>query len=60
VKPQLRQWYQFANGEPFEVVAYDEDIVEVQYEDGSVEEMALDDWNEDADDGLIKKTESPL
>ncbi len=39
-------WYQAITGERFEVVAYDIDdgTVEIQYFDGTVEELDIDDW----------------
>ena len=45
-QPVIGDWYMSLTGETFEVVAYDqdEDAVEIQYFDGSVEELDLDTW----------------
>jgi hypothetical protein len=46
--PAVGDWYRNANGDNFEVVALDEAdaTVEIQYFDGSVEEVELENWNE--------------
>lgn len=47
--PIVENWYQHLDkGQPFEVVAMDEDkgIAEIQYFDGSVEEIELEAWYE--------------
>ena len=47
--PIVGNWYQHLDkGQSFEVIALDEDIglVEIQYFDGSVEELDLDAWYE--------------
>jgi hypothetical protein len=45
----------------FEVVAIDEDAgtIEVQYFDGTVEELELDDWNEQWKSGALEAAEAP-
>jgi hypothetical protein len=45
-QPLVDNWYRLDGGETFEVVAIDDDdgTVEVQYFDGTVEEMDLEDW----------------
>jgi len=45
-QPIVGDWYQTASGETFEVVASDpeEGSVEIQYFDGSVEELDLESW----------------
>ena len=55
--PVVGDWYRNPNGEIFEIVAYDEDdqTVELQYFDGTVEELDLDTWNE----LVIEATEQP-
>ncbi len=47
-EPRIGDWYRTATGETFEIVAYDEDdqTVELQYFDGTVEELDLDSWHE--------------
>ena len=55
--PVIGQWYRRAGGDSFEVVAIDPDdrTVEIQYFDGTIEELELDDWIEDE----ILSTEPP-
>lgn len=47
-EPVIGDWYKTLAGETFEIVAYDEDdqTVEIQYEDGSIEELDLDTWRD--------------
>lgn len=47
-EPRIGDWYRTATGDAFEIVAYDEDdqTVELQYFDGTVEELDLDSWYE--------------
>lgn len=44
--PTVGDWYKTLAGDSFEIVAFDEDdqTVEIQYEDGSIEELDLDTW----------------
>lgn len=46
--PQIGDWYQNASKDSFEIVALDNDeaTVEIQYFDGTVEEVDLDSWRE--------------
>jgi hypothetical protein len=48
--PVIGQWYRRATGDSFEVVAIDPDdrTIEIQYFDGTIEELELDDWLEEA------------
>ncbi len=45
-EPRIGDWYRTPGGGAFEVVAVDEDdgTVEIQYFDGTVEELDLDAW----------------
>ena len=45
-QPSIEVWYKTASGDMFEVVALDpqEDAIEIQYLDGSVEELDSDTW----------------
>jgi hypothetical protein len=45
-RPSVGDWYRLDGGQTFEVVAIDPDegTIEVQYFDGTVEEMDADDW----------------
>ncbi len=44
--PVIGQWYRRAGGDSFEVVAVDRDdrTIEIQYFDGTVEELEVDEW----------------
>ena len=44
--PEVGQWYRNESGALFEVVAYDagDPVVEIQYFDGTLEELELDAW----------------
>jgi hypothetical protein len=55
--PVIGQWYRRAGGDSFEVVAIDRDdrTIEIQYFDGTIEELELDDWREEE----ILSTEPP-
>lgn len=46
--PRIGAWYKAETGNIFEVVAFDEDegSIEIQYFDGSVEELDSDAWEE--------------
>ncbi len=48
LRPVVGDWYLTPTGETFEVVAFEpeEETVEIQYFDGSVEELDLDSWLE--------------
>src|SRR5579885_1647661 len=45
-QPSVGSWYRLEGGEMFEIVAIDDDegTIEVQYFDGTVEEMDFEDW----------------
>jgi hypothetical protein len=60
-QPEIGSWYRLRGGESFEVVAIDEDdsTFEVQYFDGTVEEMDLDDWEARRSSGEIADAEAP-
>jgi hypothetical protein len=59
--PEIGSWYRVSGGESFEVVALDEDdgTIEVQYFDGTVEEMDLEDWGVRHCAGEIEEAEAP-
>ncbi|MCU0760061.1 MAG: hypothetical protein MUF07_12810 [Steroidobacteraceae bacterium] len=46
MQPTIGSWYRFTGGDVFEIVALDEDdgTIELQYYDGTIEEMEIDDW----------------
>lgn len=47
-EPRIGDWYRNSNADTFEIVAFDDgdDTVEIQYFDGTVEELDLDTWYE--------------
>src|SRR5512139_2972021 len=47
--PVVGKWYARPGGDSFEVVALDPDdaTIEIQYVDGTIEEIDLDDWRQD-------------
>jgi hypothetical protein len=55
--PVVGKWYARPGGDSFEVVAIDRDdsTIELQYFDGTIEELELDEWLEDE----IEATEPP-
>jgi hypothetical protein len=61
MKPTIGNWYRIKGSESFEVVAFDEDdgTIELQYFDGTVEEMDLEDWNAEKETGALEEIEAP-
>ena len=61
MKPTIGNWYRIQGGNSFEVVAYDDDdgTIELQYFDGTVEEMDLEDWHAEKENGALEKVEAP-
>jgi hypothetical protein len=55
--PVIGQWYRRPGGDSFEVVAIDRDdrTIEIQYFDGTVEELEVEEWIEEE----IESTEPP-
>ena len=60
-KPEVGAWYRLRDGESFEVVAIDEDdgTIEMQTFDGTVEEMDIEDWETQWEDGGLEAAEAP-
>ena len=60
-QPGIGDWYRLTGGELFEVVALDEDdgTIEIQYFDGTIEEMDVQDWNDQWDEGALESAEAP-
>jgi hypothetical protein len=60
-RPNVGEWYRQSGGSLFEVVAKDEDdgTIEIQYFDGTVEEMDFEDWESQWDEGGIEAAEAP-
>ena len=61
-QPGIGDWYrQKEGGALFEVVAFDDDdgTIEIQYFDGTVEEMDTEDWDSQWADRAFEKAEPP-
>jgi hypothetical protein len=60
-QPGIGDWYRLNGGASFEVVALDDDdgTVEIQYFDGTVEEMDIEDWASQWEDGALETAEPP-
>jgi len=61
-QPGIGDWYRLKeSGALFEVVAFDADdgTIEIQYFDGTVEEMDIEDWDGQWEDGALESAEPP-
>jgi hypothetical protein len=60
-QPSIGDWYRLSGGELFEVVAIDDDegTIDIQYFDGTVEEMDREDWEVQWEDGVLEAAEAP-
>jgi hypothetical protein len=60
-QPGIGDWYRLNGGSLFEVVARDDDdgTIELQYFDGTVEEMDIEDWEAQWNDGALESAEAP-
>ncbi len=60
-QPGIGDWYRLNGGALFEVVARDDDdgTIEIQYFDGTVEEMDIEDWAAQWEDGALESAEAP-
>ena len=60
-RPVVGDWYRFVDGDAFEVVALDreEGTIEIQYFDGTVEELDFEEWNSRADGQEIERSSAP-
>jgi hypothetical protein len=60
-QPDIGNWYRLSGGELFEVVAIDDDegTIDIQYFDGTVEEMDREDWEIQSEDGALEAAEAP-
>ena len=59
--PTIGAWYRRSGGDSFEVVAFDEDdgTIELQYFDGTVEEMDTEDWESQWAERTLETAEPP-
>jgi hypothetical protein len=60
-QPAIGDWYRLSGGALFEVVALDDHdgTIEIQYFDGTVEEMDIEDWVTQWEDGALETAEAP-
>jgi hypothetical protein len=60
-QPGIGDWYRLNGGALFEVVALDDDdgTIEIQYFDGTLEEMDIEDWDAQWEDGALETAEAP-
>lgn len=61
MKPTIGEWYKGTASQKFEVIAYDEDdgSIEIQYSDGTVEEMDIEEWDAEVENGDLTATKCP-
>ena len=59
--PGIGDWYRLNGAQLFEVVAVDDDdgTIEIQYFDGTVEEMDVEDWEAQWEEGGLEAAEAP-
>ena len=60
-QPGIGDWYRLSGGALFEVVARDDDdgTIEIQYFDGTIEEMDIEDWESQWEEGALESAEPP-
>jgi hypothetical protein len=61
-QPAIGEWYRMTDSDKqFEVVAVDDDdgTIEIQYFDGTVEELDREDWDVQWADGEIESSQEP-
>ncbi len=60
-QPSIGEWYRLSGGELFEVVAIDDEdgTIDIQYFDGTVEEMDREDWEAQREDGTLEAAQAP-
>lgn len=61
LEPVIGNWYRFIAGDAFEIVALDADdgTLELQYFDGTIEEMEIEDWNTQCERREIETAAAP-
>lgn len=61
LQPNIGDWYSLRSGASFEVVAYDADdgTVEIQHFDGTIEEMDIEDWDAQSEEGALVEVDPP-
>jgi hypothetical protein len=58
---EVGDWYRYSGADLFEVVAVDEDdeTIEVQHFDGTIEEIEFDSWESQWQDRVFEAAEAP-
>lgn len=61
LKPEIGEWYRGETNALFEVVAIDDadQTIEIQYFDGTVEEMDIEDWETQDEENRLEEVEPP-
>lgn len=61
LKPEIGEWYRGETNALFEIVAIDDAdrTIEIQYFDGTVEELDFDSWDQLLIDEAIEKADAP-
>lgn len=60
LNPGVGAWFRLSGGAPFEVVAVDDDdgTIEVQYVDGTLEELDREDWKSWCDEHTLEAADA--
>jgi hypothetical protein len=60
-QPGIGEWYRLHGGDSFEIVAVDDEdgTIDIQYFDGTLEEMDVEDWEAQCADGALEAAEAP-
>jgi hypothetical protein len=60
-QPGIGEWFRLNGGDSFEIVAVDDadSTIDIQYFDGTLEEMDLEDWEALCADGVLEAAEAP-
>jgi hypothetical protein len=60
-QPSIGDWFRLNGGDSFEIVAVDDDdgTIDIQYFDGTLEEMDLEDWEAHCAEGALEAAEAP-
>ena len=58
-QPGIGEWFRLNGGDSFEIVAVDDGTIDIQYFDGTLEEMDLEDWEAHCADGALEAAEAP-
>lgn len=61
MEPQVARWYDTDNEERFKILSIDreEDLIEVQYFDGDIEELTFSEWEDMVSEHKLEEVEAP-